>query len=75
MYKIFIDGSAGTTGLKIFDRLNQRKDISLITTRKYTELKALFLTYVMSFQNFNFFDRTPINFKFRCSIWTAESSD
>ena len=31
MYKVFIDGSAGTTGLKIFDRLNQRKDISLIT--------------------------------------------
>lgn len=31
MYKVFIDGSAGTTGLKIFDRLNNRKDISLIT--------------------------------------------
>ncbi len=31
MYKVFIDGSAGTTGLKIFDRLSQRKDISLIT--------------------------------------------
>ncbi len=31
MYKVFIDGSAGTTGLKIFDRLKQRKDISLIT--------------------------------------------
>lgn len=31
MYKVFIDGSAGTTGLKIYDRLKQRKDISLIT--------------------------------------------
>ncbi len=31
MYKVFIDGSAGTTGLKILDRLKERKDISLIT--------------------------------------------
>ena len=31
MTKIFIDGSAGTTGLRIFDRLKDRKDITLIT--------------------------------------------
>lgn len=31
MNKIFIDGSAGTTGLKIIDRLSIRKDITLIT--------------------------------------------
>lgn len=30
MRKVFIDGSAGTTGLKIFDRLKDRKDISLL---------------------------------------------
>lgn len=31
MTKIFIDGSAGTTGLRIYDRLAKRKDISLMT--------------------------------------------
>ena len=31
MYNVFIDGSAGTTGLKIIDRLSDRKDIKLIT--------------------------------------------
>ena len=31
MKKVFIDGSVGTTGLRIFDRLSQREDISLIT--------------------------------------------
>ena len=30
MTKIFIDGSAGTTGLRIADRLDQRRDISII---------------------------------------------
>lgn len=31
MTKVFIDGSQGTTGLKIFDRLKTRADIELIT--------------------------------------------
>lgn len=31
MTKVFIDGSAGTTGLRIFDRLKDRKDITLVT--------------------------------------------
>ncbi|MBO5952612.1 MAG: N-acetyl-gamma-glutamyl-phosphate reductase [Oscillospiraceae bacterium] len=31
MTKVFIDGSAGTTGLRIVDRLSVRKDICLIT--------------------------------------------
>ncbi len=31
MHKIFIDGSAGTTGLRIYERLSKRSDIKLIT--------------------------------------------
>ena len=31
MTRIFIDGSAGTTGLRIHDRLKERKDLELIT--------------------------------------------
>ncbi len=43
MTKVFIDGSQGTTGLKIFDRLSKRDDIELITLseelRKDTEAR------------------------------------
>lgn len=31
MTKVFIDGKAGTTGLKIYDRLSKRADIELLT--------------------------------------------
>lgn len=36
MKKIFIDGYAGTTGLKIYERLSQRKDIELLTLTEET---------------------------------------
>ena len=31
MTKIFIDGSAGTTGLRIYERLAQRKDLEILS--------------------------------------------
>ncbi len=44
MNKIFVDGSAGTTGLRIYERLSKRSDIELITIpealRKDTEARA-----------------------------------
>ncbi len=36
MAKVFIDGSAGTTGLRIFERLSNRSDIELLTLSEET---------------------------------------
>ena len=30
--KVYIDGSAGTTGLQIYDRLRERRDLELVTS-------------------------------------------
>lgn len=47
MYRIFIDGKEGTTGLQIYERLGSRNDISLITLsddmRKDTEYRKMAL--------------------------------
>ena len=43
MTKVFIDGSQGTTGLKIFDRLKTRSDITLITALNYADIAFLCL--------------------------------
>lgn len=44
MYKVFVDGSAGTTGLRILERLAAREDIRLLTIseedRKVVEKRA-----------------------------------
>jgi N-acetyl-gamma-glutamyl-phosphate reductase len=34
MYNVFIDGSSGTTGLRIYDRLIKRNDINIMTLEK-----------------------------------------
>lgn len=34
MYNVFIDGSSGTTGLRIYDRLKKRKDINIMSLEK-----------------------------------------
>ena len=43
MTKVFIDGSVGTTGFRIYERLSERKDITLLTlpeeTRKDVEAR------------------------------------
>ncbi len=47
MTKVFIDGSAGTTGLRIYERLSSRKDIELLTLtgemRKNTDARRQML--------------------------------
>ncbi len=42
MTKIFIDGKAGTTGLRIYDRLAGREDITLITLPEEQRKDALY---------------------------------
>ena len=39
MKKIFIDGKAGTTGLRIYERLADRKDIEIIAKYAFTPCK------------------------------------
>ncbi len=50
MYNIFIDGSVGTTGLRIADRLGSRKDIALVDIpyeqRKNEKIKTQILNEV-----------------------------
>ena len=47
MTKVFIDGSAGTTGLRIYERLSARKDIELLVLceelRKNTDARRQML--------------------------------
>ena len=40
MKRVFIDGSAGTTGLRIHDRISMRKDLEILTLSEETRKDA-----------------------------------
>ena len=48
MKKVFIDGSAGTTGLRIAERLSGRDDLSLITLPEDETKKREILDFLNS---------------------------
>ena len=55
--KIFIDGSEGTTGLRIFERFEGRDDIELLTI----PYKAVHTVEVVSSSFFKVASDTPFN--------------
>ena len=63
-YKIFIDGKEGTTGLKIFERFENRKDIEEINERYLQGVNFHFVENVMDVLAFALLEeKAPFSFK------------
>ena len=53
-YKIFIDGKEGTTGLKIFERFENRNDIEIITIEESKRKDPVEKSKIINASDFTF---------------------
>ena len=62
MFKVFIDGGEGTTGLRLAQRLKQRTDIELLTIssdlRKNLDARLEKIVFLCAWENLKCWSRT-----------------